>query len=150
MATVISDERAHIARNLNACLAPVNAPDEPTNQLDMSNNDLSTLSFDKLVQLRRRHQTRQATTGVRTKATSGRNQVNQSQPGMPTERQLLIRQFQEVIKQQQEQGVGTGAERNLRWRANAPAAGNATNAAEAAETRHKKVLFSFFSPTVNN
>jgi hypothetical protein len=57
----------------------------------------------------------------------------------PNERQLLIRRFHEVIKQQQEQGVGTGAETGLRWRAKVPAAGNAANAAETAETGHKKV-----------
>jgi hypothetical protein len=136
METAISDERASIASSLNACLASVSAPDEPTGPLDMNTSDLSTLSFEKLVQLRRAHQTRQATTGVRTKATSGRNQVMSA---APTERQLLIRRFHEVIKQQQEQGVGTGAERGLRWRAEVPAAGNAANAAETAETRHKKV-----------
>ena len=99
--------------------------------------DLSTLSFEKLVSLRSRHQTRQAASGVRKKTTSGRDQTHAK---LPTERQLLLRRFQEIIKEQQEQGAGTGAERGLRWRmGNAPAAGNAANAAAAAKTRHKKV-----------
>jgi hypothetical protein len=134
--TVLSDERDQIANSLNACLAPINAPDEPTHPLDMKSSDLSTLSFDKLVHLRRKHQTRQAATSVRKKMSSGRHQ---SQAKAPTKRQLLIRRFQEVIKQQQEQGRGTGAERGLRWRTDPPAAGNAANAAEAAKTRHKQV-----------
>src|SRR5882762_2589406 len=111
--TVLSDERAHIMSSLNACLAPINAPDEPTDVIDMNKSDLSTLSFEKLVTLRRRHQTRQATFGVRKKTTSGRDQP---QAKSPTERQLLLRRFQEVVKQQQERGTGTGVERGLRWR----------------------------------
>jgi hypothetical protein len=137
IATIISDERRHITSSLNACLAPLNAPDEPTDVIDMNKSDLSTLSFEKLVSLRSRHQTRQAASGVRKKTTSGRDQTHAK---LPTERQLLLRRFQEIIKEQQEQGAGTGAERGLRWRmGNAPAAGNAANAAAAAKTRHKKV-----------
>jgi hypothetical protein len=102
----------------------------------MNSSDLSTLSFDKLVQLRRKHQTRQAATSVRKKMSSGRHQP---QAQVPTDRQLLIKRFQEIIKQQQEQGKGTGAERGLRWRTDIPTAGNAANAAEAAKTRHKQV-----------
>ena len=138
MTAVLSDECAHIASSIAACLVPVNAPDKPTNPFDMNNSDLSALSFDKLVNLRRQHQTRQAATSIRTKTTSRRQQV---QKQVPTERQLLLQRLNEVVKEQQEKGTGTGAERGLRWRADAPAAGNATNAAEAAETQHKKVCF---------
>jgi len=42
-----------------------------------------------------------------------------------------LHRFNEVIKQQQERGKGTGAERGLRW-GTTPAAGNAANAADAA------------------
>jgi hypothetical protein len=138
MATVLSDKCAHVVSSIAACLVPVNAPDEPTNVFDINSSDLSALSFDKLMNLRRQHQTRQAATSIRTKTTSGSHQV---QKQAPTERQLLLRRLNEVIKEQQEKGTGTGAERGLRWRADAPAAGNAANAAEAAETRHKKVWF---------
>jgi len=52
-----------------------------------------------------------------------------------------LRRFNEVIKQQQERGKGTGAERGLRW-GTTPAAGNAANAADAAAARSTKVSFS--------
>jgi hypothetical protein len=145
MEKMISDERARISASLNACLAPINAPDEPMNHFDV---DLSYLSFDKLVRLRLAHQTRQAATGVRKKTTSGKEQplahastsISDDPSGKKeTERQLLMRRFNEVIKQQQERGAGTGAERGLRWTSTAPVAGNAANAAEAAATRHKMV-----------
>jgi len=45
IATIISDEHMHITSNLDACLAPLNAPDEPTDVIDMNKSDLSTLSF---------------------------------------------------------------------------------------------------------
>lgn len=138
MVIVISDERTNITNSLNACLAPVNAHNKPIHPLDMNNSDLSTLSFDKLVLLRRKHQIQQAATGVRKKTTSG---INQPQTGTPTERQRILRQLNEIIKEQQEQGTGTGVERSLRWRADAPVAGNAANAARAAVTRYKKVFY---------
>lgn len=56
-----------------------------------------------------------------------------------TECQLLIKQFHEVIKRQQDRGTGTGAERGLRWQGNVPGTGNAANAAEVAATRQKAV-----------
>ena len=46
MTAVLSDECAHIASSIAACLVPVNAPDKPTNPFDMNNSDLSALSFD--------------------------------------------------------------------------------------------------------
>jgi hypothetical protein len=95
IAMVLSDERAHIASSIAACLAPVNAPDEPTNVFDFNSSDLSALSFEKLVHLRRKHQTRQAATGVRTKTTSG---AHQAQEQTATERQILLRRLNEVIK----------------------------------------------------
>jgi hypothetical protein len=145
MATVLSDERTRITSNLDACLAPISAPDEPTDARDMNSSDFSTLNFEKLVRLRRQHQTRLAAKGVRKKTTSGRDQT---QAQAPTERQLLLRRFHEIIKEQQDQGTGTGAERSLRWRTgNPPAAGNAANAAEAAKTRHKKVHCLFHDPS---
>jgi hypothetical protein len=144
MSTVLSKERASIAKSLGACLTPVNAPDEPANPLDFNNSDLTTLNFENLVRLRFAHQTRQAATGIRKKAASTAKTTmpengseGEKTKKKVTERQLLIKQFHEVIKRQQDRGTGTGAERSLRWQGNVPTTGNAANAAEAAATRQK-------------
>jgi hypothetical protein len=144
-----AEDRIRISNNIAACLAPVNIPDEPTNTFDTNKADLSSLSFDKLVRLRFAHQTKQAATGVRTRmhaSTPPAYDDTQVEPEKgtqrrETERQSLLRRFNEVIKQQQDRGKGTGAERGLRW-GTTPAAGNAANAADAAAARSTKVSFS--------
>ena len=142
-----AEDRIRISNNIAACLAPVNIPDEPTNAFDTNKADLSSLSFDKLVQLRFTHQTKQAATGVRTRTHTSTvpadddTQVEKDTHKRETERQSLLRRFNEVIKQQQDRGKGTGAERGLRW-GTTPAAGNAANAADAAAARSTKVSFS--------
>jgi hypothetical protein len=57
-----SKDRTFISDSIKACLPTVNAPDEPTNPFDRKTTDVSSLSFDKLVELRFAHQTKQATT----------------------------------------------------------------------------------------
>jgi len=142
-----AEDRIRISKNIAACLPPVNIPDEPTNTFDTNEADISSLSFDKLVRLRFAHQTKQAATGVRTRTRASTapadddTQVEKDTQKRETERQSLLHRFNEVIKQQQERGKGTGAERGLRW-GTTPAAGNAANAADAAAARSTKVSFS--------
>ena len=50
--------------------------------------------------------------------------------------------MRDVLKEQNDRGVGTGCERSVRWGSNSDTAGNAANAAVAAITVAKQVHFS--------
>lgn len=147
MATVYASERATIANSLKAIhLAPVNMPDERTSHIDFSSEDLlGSISFEKLISLRRAHQTKQAATGTRTSRTptaivaqDNTSISSESKKQQETERQRLVKRFAEVIKQQEERGAGTGTDRRMRWQG-AAAGGNTANAAQAAAARDKAV-----------
>jgi hypothetical protein len=141
-----SDDAASITKILvqaNAVtLPPVNIadPSNPFNATDPSNIDLQ-----ELPKLRYDHQTKQAASGVRT-----------SKKPPPTLRQLSLRQqlhqsTVDLIKKQGEVGIGSGADRFLRWRSTAsgttdagpvalaPPTGNAANAAMNAKAIAKRV-----------
>lgn len=100
-----------------------------------------SLDFSALINLRRRHQTRQAALGVRTKQDPSSIQKPET-----TLRQQLIRQFHEILKEHQ-QSSQDGEKRNARWRksdkengdAESPQNGNSANAAAVAATAIKKV-----------
>lgn len=77
-----------------------------------------------------------------------------------TEQQILMRNFNKIIKDQQERGVGTGAECTMHWRSAArgerngkvdgvlptkAAAGNSANAVEVANAHASKVNFTICS-----
>lgn len=112
-------------------LPPVRVPDENSRPLGHGASRYDDLDFEMLVEMRRKHQTKQAASGVRTKKikTSG-----------DTLRGQIIRQFHEALKEaQDERGAGTGLERDARWHGELPAAGNAANAAAVAATVSKKV-----------
>jgi hypothetical protein len=108
--------------------------------------DLSSVELGHLVNLRFEHQTKQAASGVR-KATS--QKLSDKQKKL-TEKQILVRELEAIINQQQDIGAGTGVERAVRWTgrnpapggrdgnvdgeaAAIPAAGNSANAAAAAK-----------------
>jgi hypothetical protein len=107
--------------------------------------DVSSVELSQLVQLRFAHQTKQAASGVRKAA--GRQQSEKQKK--LTEKQVLVRQLEAIVKEQEEIGPGTGVERAICWTgrnpaaggrggnmsgevAAIPAAGNAANAAAAA------------------
>jgi hypothetical protein len=103
------------ADSIATCLPPVNLPDEATNAFDKNVTDISSLGFNKLVELRFAHQTKQAATGVRKRTPKGTTQQNSEDTQIDgdgrkpeTELQSLLCGFHEVIKQQQERGKGTG------------------------------------------
>ena len=72
--------------------------------------NLNDLDFTPLVEMRRQHQTRQAAlVGVRTRSYTG---VDVSKL---TLKKQIIRRMREVLKEQDNQAVGTGCERSARW-----------------------------------
>lgn len=113
MDEAFSDDAAHIAAYIlpeagfTAQLPPINdpIPNDPFNAYDPSLIDLT-----EFVRLRFSHQTKQATTGIRT-ATQAPSEGSK----IVTERQRVLQRFSEILKQQEERGVGTGLERAARW-----------------------------------
>ncbi|KII84575.1 hypothetical protein PLICRDRAFT_167537 [Plicaturopsis crispa FD-325 SS-3] len=148
-----AEECSHIRDASNIRLPPLQLPDERARLVGLQDNGADTFDFSILVVMRRRHQTRQAALGVRTK---GKDEPNHSGSGEKPEvsmRRQIIRQFHAVIREQQNVAVGTGVEREARWRAPAPggrdgtvngqssasaASGNAANAAAAASKAAKE------------
>jgi hypothetical protein len=74
----------------------------------------SGMDYNSLVEMRRKHQTKQAATGVRTRKTEVPNMTDSL-------RGQVVRAFHSALREAQDQSaVGTGVERQLRWRAAAP------------------------------
>jgi hypothetical protein len=132
--TFFSEEyiQARCAMEQYKKLPPVQVPDEISRPLGHGVARYDDLDFEMLIEMRRKHQTKQAASGIRTKKTKV--------SGDTTLRGQIIRQFHEALKgAQDERAAGTGLERDARWRGEAPAAGNAANAAAAAATVSKQV-----------
>jgi hypothetical protein len=99
--------------------------------------------------MRFQHQTRHAALAVRTQGSSTTTEEESKRQQDESVRRQLIKQFHAIIKEQQSQGVGTGAERVVCWRPGDTnnekneslpvAAGNAANAAVVATQAAKKV-----------
>ncbi|KAJ7828434.1 hypothetical protein B0H13DRAFT_1656272 [Mycena leptocephala] len=101
------EDANHICQTLAAAL--------PSGSSDIVSIPHSSLSCDvqELVNIRRCHQTKQAETGVRTS-------IGASSPANLSECQQFLKRINEIIKLQQDHGIGTGAEHDLRWRKSAP------------------------------
>ena len=147
-----SDDAAHIQASLSQCcradwqLPPVNdpAPSDPFNVYDPS-----LIDWTEFVQFKLRfsHQTKQASTGVRTAT----QRTSEGSTNL-SERQRVLQRFSAILKQQEEKGVGTGLERAARWtRANMTTtsevgslsngnSGNATAVAKAVATKVRELL----------
>ena len=110
--------------------------DELSKPLGLGEIALDDLDFSPLVEMRRRHQTRQAALGVRTRTSKS----TAAEDSELTIKQQIIRRMREVLKEQDEHAVGTGYERSARWGV-ADGAGNSANAAAAAVTVAKQVCF---------
>lgn len=129
--------------------------DAGTSRIDFSLDSFSdgaqsqSISFETLINLRRAHQTRQAATGSRKSVIQASTQAESEDPKIAlskkklesqrSEKQRLLKQFNEVLKAHEERNTSTGADRKQRWQG-APAAGNAANAAKAAAERTSKVF----------
>jgi hypothetical protein len=112
------------------------------------------LDYEMLVSMRRQHQTRQAALGVRNKKPKEKGDRTVS-----IRRQTIV-QFHEALKAAQDEiAIGTGKEREARWRQSArggtrsltdglaapvPASGNAYNADVNATIVAQKVFSSHF------
>ena len=160
MEEVISDEYVRIqevSRLRDVSIPAVQLADEDTRPLGRGTMQYEDLDFEMLVNMRRQHQTKQATTGVRTK------KFKEVSSDETTTRGELIRELHEALKEAQDDvAIGTGANRRDRWTDNrvpAPGgregiingatapdvqAGNAANAALTAAAVAKKVSDDIF------
>lgn len=115
-------------------------------------NNSAAVDLTELVRLRFLHQTKQAETGVRKEGKAEENSMFQKKQQL-TERQKILREFNNIIKRQEDQGAGTGLERKARWQngttqahedhdvtaASGSAHGNSANADVVAKATASKV-----------
>lgn len=164
MDEAFSEDAEQISHVLSMCgnevvasLPPVDIDEHnncPFNAADPSNIDLSVLTT-----LRFQHQTKQAATGVRTSKLSHSKDFDETAPSGKkelTDRQAILKGFSEIIREQGEKGIGTGADRLRRWSERNPApggrlsningveapelaAGNSANAVAVADANAKRV-----------
>lgn len=106
---------------------------EPSKLFGQGIAAIEDLSFDTLVTLRRHHQTKQAATGVRTRA--------KSLDPSTSLRRKIIQEFHDVMNEYKDFALGaTGQGRIARWQDKADSrTGNSANAAAAATTTASKV-----------
>ena len=139
-------DAAVLGQVLADCLSAVQDPNE---QAPSAARYLtSPLDFTVLVKLRDKHQTIQADEGI---CSQGPGKTPSTEE---TEHQALLRQYNEILKDRQDRGIGTGVERAMRWRHPAPGGGQghikdlpapvptpgaAANAAEVSASHAKKV-----------
>jgi hypothetical protein len=149
MTEAYSDDAAHIASVLLAAHGDRLANSLPAvNVLEPEINVYSSASkidISELFHLRYQHQTKQAETGVHKfgnlcNSKSESAQMDQHKAKPLTERQQILRRFSEIIKQQNDRGIGMGLERAARWKATAT--GNSANAAMTASAALTKVSLS--------
>ena len=105
------------------------------------------LDVSVLINEREKHQTEAAAKGIRTgnSAPLGPDQTNVSESKQSI-RQDLMRRFQQIVRTQQEQGIGTGLERKARHNMAIPQikkAGNSLNAALAGKINASDVGISY-------
>ncbi|KAJ7433411.1 hypothetical protein FB451DRAFT_1419699 [Mycena latifolia] len=115
--------------------------------------DVSLDNLSPLVNLRREYQTEEARKGISTYKGSGTYITRKGVEKPLTECQILARQMQAIIGQDQERGSSTGLNRKVRWTgvgeasstrddttATKPKTGNAANAELAASGRSKEAI----------
>ena len=156
---MIYEEYSQAQRTLDLykSLPAVRIPDELTRPLGHGELKSNDLDFEMMINMRRKHQTKHAASGVRTKKVK----VSHS-----TMRSHILQEFHQALKEaQDDHSAGTGVERVARWvgqnREPAPGgrggvingdkapdllAGNAGNAAVVATSTAREVclLFSMF------
>ncbi|KAK1223301.1 hypothetical protein PQX77_013839 [Marasmius sp. AFHP31] len=152
----LSDDAEYIANMLADSLPRVNdgSASNPFQRTHTSSPDFSAADFSELVKQRQDHETLQAKTGVRkdkgkAAAENGSDGEDQSATAAgkkkkePSARQKIMREFDEINREQEVVRVGSGAERNLRWTGNGegashgPTTGNAANAVAVAAAAAK-------------
>ncbi|KAI0664773.1 hypothetical protein C8Q70DRAFT_904467 [Cubamyces menziesii] len=119
-------------------------PAEPTRAFDRPLFSAENIDYSPINNIRQAHGTRRAAQSVRmgqrSNGTSEPDSKSTAAPSSESARRLLIRQMEDVIRQQQSgQGIGMGLERSARW-TNAPPNGNSLNATLSAGQRAATVL----------
>ncbi|KAF4618011.1 hypothetical protein D9613_012841 [Agrocybe pediades] len=120
----MEDVVAQEYRSIRDCAAAVDPiptlrllqlPDDVSKPFGSGSLQHGDLGFDMLVKNRRRHQTKQAATGVRTRKTEPQNSKSDELLGS------IVQQFHRALREaQDDQALGTGKLRNERWRTAAP------------------------------
>lgn len=126
----------------------LNLPDEVSKPHDQLELDFSSLDFSSLVELRRQHETRYAKLAVRTHGVHSDSGIATGDKA--SIKKQFLREYRDILKEEQAQGLSTGKNRQDRWPnkhgANEPQfteneslTGNAANAAIVASLAHKQV-----------
>lgn len=137
LAAVVAEEKEHLSSILGD-LPKLRAPDERTKPLGLGEFSVVDLDFDPLVKMRRRHQTRQAALGVRTRSYKPFLDTPSSSESERSVKMKIVRRMHEVLKEQDEHATGTGYERAARW-GKTEMAGNTANAAASAAAVARRV-----------
>ena len=117
------------------------------------------LDFSTLVAVRRAHETQRAVSSVRTQGTEGKTKLTHGKE--PTVRQKILHEMNQVLREDQDKRMNTGANRLATWTSSAPGghrakdvavlAGNSANAELAAGQRAVTVsCHIFLCPLSNN
>lgn len=120
-----------------AALPPIRStPNEPNKLFGQGIATIEDLSFDALITLRQRNQTKQAATGVRTRS--------KSLDPSTSLRRKIIQEFHDVMNEYKDYiSKAAGQDRIARWQDKANRrTGNSANAAAAATTMASKVSMS--------
>lgn len=126
----------------------LNLPDEVSKPHDQLELDFGSLDFSSMVEIRRQHETRYAKLAVRTRGTDS-DQDPTAEDEKSIKKQFL-REYRDILKEEQAQGLSTGKNQQDRWPNNHGASepefaeqesstGNAANASTVAKGAHKEV-----------
>jgi len=147
---MFAQECQNIRAAMRVQLPTLQLPDKISKPLGQGTLNIDSLDLEALVKIRFQHQTRHAALAVRTQCSQSITQERMKRHKEESVRRQLIKEFHAIIKEQQAQGAGTGAERVVRWRPgdastqpasldNLSATGNAANAAQVANQVATKV-----------
>ncbi|KAJ7728967.1 hypothetical protein DFH07DRAFT_757091, partial [Mycena maculata] len=111
---VVEEQPAIQAATVDLALLTISEMSKPLGQ---GSATVQTMDFDLLVDLCHRHQTIQAARRVQTRVIDPTNMEKAKEASL---RQQLILKFHLALKEEQDRAVGTGVEREVRWKASAP------------------------------
>jgi len=141
----LKQDSRNFQASLTPCLKQVDV-NELTRPFDLGSS--ARLDFSLLVSLRHAHQTKHAEAAVRVRSaslqTEGQPEVPISESTPKTQRQMLLKRFNKIIREEQERRTGTGVERGERWKSDAT--GNLLNAQESAKRNANMVRSLFCFP----
>lgn len=133
LAQFYEDDRDLLADSVADCLPPPNV----IVKTSPANYALTKFDFASLVELRSAHETFQAKKSCRTQ----QNTI----PEYASQKQEIIRAFNNILKQTKEQRLGSGLHRQLNYGALPSTVGNSANAELAVTVRTSKVKCALIS-----